>query len=346
MKKTNSLCPRCGYNLQGVIASWESDCPMDGVCTECGLPFEWGELLCERRAVPRWCVEYARGWGVVPATIKTLLVLFFHPQKFWRELKMVHQPHWGRLGMIVLVLAMMLYVVFAGTVGYASYRDFYYMQQSNSSLNGSAHWFGLRAALLPYSSRGAPYTRSRNVWVANQLVARTFNNSTSPPVKFARRIKWSLIVRETRNSIRGVRFLVPGATRRAKVVLAQSILLVLLCPLGFIALPHSLKKAKVRRSHLVRIWLYSIAFLVIPFSIFMHFEIGPAGQLWRFREEFRYLMFYGTLGALVLWWSLACKYYLKLPHAWGVGVSMVVLGYVLGLLAILLIDWTVWQWAA
>ena len=50
---TKAACPRCGYDLRGALETWKRKCPINGVCTECGLKFEWGELLCERRNVPR-----------------------------------------------------------------------------------------------------------------------------------------------------------------------------------------------------------------------------------------------------------------------------------------------------
>ena len=39
------LCPRCRYDLAGVVASWSSACPCAGVCSECGLDFLWPDLL-------------------------------------------------------------------------------------------------------------------------------------------------------------------------------------------------------------------------------------------------------------------------------------------------------------
>lgn len=38
-------CPKCGYDLSGAVRSWTDRCPTKGVCSECGLEFNWGVLL-------------------------------------------------------------------------------------------------------------------------------------------------------------------------------------------------------------------------------------------------------------------------------------------------------------
>ena len=56
------------------------------------------------------------------------------------------------------------------------------------------------------------------------------------------------------------------------------------------------------------------------------------------KATFAYLVWLVSFGLFVTWWSLAAKHYLKLPHAWGVGVSMVVLAYAGGLFLVSVID--------
>lgn len=50
-------CPNCGYDLSGPIPTWRKSCPMEGVCTECGLEFAWGDVLDTSRRAPRWHIE-------------------------------------------------------------------------------------------------------------------------------------------------------------------------------------------------------------------------------------------------------------------------------------------------
>ena len=58
-------CPRCGYDLRGVVATWAEACPLQSTCSECGLALEWSEVVGARARRPGWCVEFApRGVGV------------------------------------------------------------------------------------------------------------------------------------------------------------------------------------------------------------------------------------------------------------------------------------------
>ena len=45
----DATCPRCGHEQRGVVQSWTHECPVEGVCSECGLAFRWAELLGNER---------------------------------------------------------------------------------------------------------------------------------------------------------------------------------------------------------------------------------------------------------------------------------------------------------
>ncbi len=60
-------CPRCGYDLRVSTQLWpEGSCPVHGMCNECGLEFEWGEVLNPAR-IPVWLPEHH------PRSIRSLL---------------------------------------------------------------------------------------------------------------------------------------------------------------------------------------------------------------------------------------------------------------------------------
>ena len=42
------LCPKCSYDLRGTMGDWSRACPLRGVCPECGLQFEWAEMIGEK----------------------------------------------------------------------------------------------------------------------------------------------------------------------------------------------------------------------------------------------------------------------------------------------------------
>jgi hypothetical protein len=52
------LCPRCGYDLTGLVASWIEACPLTTRCTECGLEFSCGNVLSPRLLGPGWSYEH------------------------------------------------------------------------------------------------------------------------------------------------------------------------------------------------------------------------------------------------------------------------------------------------
>lgn len=68
-------CPRCGYDLRGLIAAWTDRCPRRECCTECGFEIDWSEQFNDLR-LPGWYVESTdRLLGVVARTPGTFLGL-------------------------------------------------------------------------------------------------------------------------------------------------------------------------------------------------------------------------------------------------------------------------------
>ncbi len=45
MKPITPTCPKCGYDQSGEIATWESQCPLEGRCPECGFDFVWADVM-------------------------------------------------------------------------------------------------------------------------------------------------------------------------------------------------------------------------------------------------------------------------------------------------------------
>lgn len=121
-------CPRCGYDLSGVIASWEGACPLEGRCSECGVDFHWGDLLNERRRHLPWLYEHANRWWNFSAAWKTTLTALT-PWRFWRQTKVHHPIRLVRLALwlpvtiapLLLLLAIALLIIGALT-GYAGNR--------------------------------------------------------------------------------------------------------------------------------------------------------------------------------------------------------------------------------
>lgn len=56
-------CPRCAYDLAGVITSWRESCPLRGTCSECGLEFAWRDIFDDRLSGPPWSFEHGPRWS-------------------------------------------------------------------------------------------------------------------------------------------------------------------------------------------------------------------------------------------------------------------------------------------
>ena len=108
-------CPRCGYDQRGAISTWSNSCPLEGVCTECGLKFPWCEILKPEKFEPRWCVEYAPRLHEVPWAAGKTFVRSFWPWGFWSRLQMSHRVRWLRLatyaGLLPVLLLLPTYVI-------------------------------------------------------------------------------------------------------------------------------------------------------------------------------------------------------------------------------------------
>ncbi len=89
-------CPRCGYDLSGHIATWESSCPVEGQCSECGLEFAWREVLVDRERANMCHVEHCSGRAIPLAASRTLLWSVL-PWVFWKNVRLQHEPRVGRM---------------------------------------------------------------------------------------------------------------------------------------------------------------------------------------------------------------------------------------------------------
>jgi|GEM_PF-2128508 len=122
-----------------------------------------------------------------------------------------------------------------------------------------------------------------------------------------------------------------------------------LTPLCFLCLPDTLRAAKVRRMHLVRITAWST--LAIPlllqslhgFSLVLQaieyiFRPYQQGVVYSFARDHESRVF---LGLLILWlfgwWFFACRDYLKLPRAIAIAAAMIVMALLFSVLLTLFI---------
>lgn len=133
----------------------------------------------------------------------------------------------------------------------------------------------------------------------------------------------------------------PQEILRSLHTLAASLWILIGLPLGFVLLPISRRRAKVRWRHIWRITAYSlfIPATLVPASMLCTasgFPVtGPLDE--RFRLAHSLLSFPFTIG-LIIWWAAAIRRYLRIPHGLAVSVSLAIVCGLLGLGAVWLIN--------
>ena len=95
-------CPTCGYDLNGLTTPR---------CPECGLAFQWADLIESRRAGPRWLFERAaRPWAFLQTYARTGL-----PWHFWRRVTRENPVRLGRLVLYWFLVSLPLISIAGGT---------------------------------------------------------------------------------------------------------------------------------------------------------------------------------------------------------------------------------------
>lgn len=95
------FCPRCGYNLRGLER---------GLCPECGLTFEWDDILDPRRRAHPYLYEHHDGKRRLRRFIKTSLRGLW-PWSFWRGVTLEQRSEPRRLAAFMVLSWILLVVV-------------------------------------------------------------------------------------------------------------------------------------------------------------------------------------------------------------------------------------------
>ncbi|MCH7547773.1 MAG: hypothetical protein IID30_15350 [Planctomycetes bacterium] len=303
----NARCPRCGYDLRGIMETWEQACDISGTCSECGLEYEWGDLLNPARNMPKWCVEYSAGPLATMRAFFSTALMMLRPWRFWSELGMHHQPRWRRHAVLAGLLLITLVVIFELMLGLYTWGSLVDMQAKVSGTIANMSEVIFKTMLLPFSQ--------------DSLGIVNFNQGSyviSPPLQVS------------------LRMLANGYGVGVEVI-PILLLYTVLCPVGFLALPQSRRITKVRWVHVLRIGVYSFFFVWL--FVVISLICSLADSWWRFvpitfgLPQITVTTAYLSLYIVILiWWSLATSRYLKMKHAWGVGVAVCVMSWIVTML--------------
>lgn len=76
---SDPVCPQCGHDLEGEVATWTQSCPLAGACPECGREFGWSEAFRKSERQRMWRRLGPAGvlgilWMILPAVCGILLL--------------------------------------------------------------------------------------------------------------------------------------------------------------------------------------------------------------------------------------------------------------------------------
>lgn len=332
-------CPRCGYDLRGVVAVWTDACPVEGRCGECGFDFHWGKVLNPDRP-PRWFVEgRERAWFAGTRTFVHSLA----PWWFWKSIRMtmtVRWPLWTyplRLAVLLLVLSCVATAVrTALTLPHGPSTDL------SSKVVGV-----LGAGLMPWRKEPIDHVMARLApwWVARRPGTHPghlhFPTSSSQPIGrdatgpyFLRAITQnpaSEVSRAVRRT--GLRTLWP--TLAACVVATAA----------FVALPIVRRRAKVRWIHVFRAGMYGIGLSALLVIVTWGLDLRAIHQVSSSRPvAIRWVASWSTFESrwsttelrlfpllLLLWWWCVARFSMRVEKPLAVALSVTIIGSIVGL---------------
>lgn len=317
--KTNARCPRCGYELRGIIDSWRESCPLTGVCSECGLAYLWAELLNDKLYRPRWTIEFVLRGTLIPLACLATVVCSFVPWFLWSKLRMSHEMQWKRLGVYLLILFTITWLTYASANTVIVGRAWIEADQDSqiTRLSKPLEFAGLTAFALPNSRKPVfTYTLTH----INQGVPSSTTIPYSAPKWLKRVWRWN-----------------------DDVTFFMFFFIVAL-PATFMLLPVSRRRARVRWRHISRVFAYSLLFpamvsLGIIVGAFRAYRSEP-GYAYRplsvYVDYPRYLCLL-AIGMLALWWWVAIRRYLHMDDARKVALSVIITSFMFATVATYLV---------
>lgn len=291
----SASCPRCGYDLRGVMSTWQTACPVTGVCTECGLDFAWAELLNRALVPPAWHVESPLGQHRFPRrVVGTLWRSIVRPYRHWRSLKMSHHVCWASITGYLLTLVFLVYLCTAAATALVVMGE---ARRAQTPFEEQLK-VAILAFLWPVTPESLAITPPAPVsWWQPRGRAWT----TAPLMHFSR-IGTSVGL---------------GA--------GTAIIQFLVIALVFLALPITRRRCKVRMEHVWRIAALGVAIWAPALMLFAFTE--PASMLstpWPRAGSLTDLLIKGgtvlTSALSFLWWVLAVRWYLRMTHAFWVAI--------------------------
>ncbi len=147
-------CPRCGYDQRGEIARWTDACPLEGLCTECGLTFAWSRLYINARHP--WLFEHQWRRAPLRSALKTI-GMCFRPFRFWRDIELT-----DRIQLAAILVLDLLLVAAWCVAGWQMTAAELWAQVLNNS-----NWLTMLANRYPSLAKFDPWLQCQN-WAIDE----------------------------------------------------------------------------------------------------------------------------------------------------------------------------------
>ena len=347
-------CPRCGHHLDGNADAAEARGEMRGVCTECALPVEWAKLRADAIA-PKWFIEaqHSKYWW--PRRLAGTLLRCVRPFHFWSAIDLAIP--FSRRGAIVFLIgvAALLHVVAVGQrlayVGPVCLDRFRWKMWNAETESAADLTLAIIAPMSCFAgSEILHYSRSE-VGPGNEFeVAMRTTARFAMIAIYPMRSQMVFGYAPTPWSPRGT---VTNTGKAPSIfwpdqsdsTIASSIAAVS-APFAMLLLPTSLRRARIRQRHFLRVSLYA-SVLIVPIMAtslaLPHFGAMYGGSALSFINLYgkpnadAILLASATL-FISIWMTAAAGRYLRLPHAAGVGLSCGLIAVLTSMLALQ------WRW--
>ena len=345
-------CPRCGHQLDGSAIAAEARGEHTGVCTECGLEVHWARLRADAIA-PKWFIEaqHSKYWW--PRRLAGTLLRCVRPFHFWSAIDLAIP--FSRRGAIVFLIgvAALLHVVAVGqrlsyVVPVCVNR--FELQLQNAETESAADL--TLAIIAPMScfagSQILSYSRSEVGPGSEFEVAMRTTARFAMIAIYPMRSQMVFECAPTPWSPRGHVTVTGRAPSifwpdQSDSTIASSIAAVL-APFAMLLLPTSLRRARIRQRHFLRVSLYA-SVLIVPIMAtslaLPHFGAMYGGSALSFinlygKPNADLILLASATLFISIWMTAAAGRYLRLPHAAGVGLSC---GLIAVLTSMLVLQW-------
>lgn len=362
-------CPRCGYGIGAGLSAARTRGDAHVICPECGLDSEL-RLIEEGAHCPRWFIEAPSSERSRIRRFLSTFVRTFLPWRFWRAVRMETQV--SRRGIVAYLvgIAALIHACVAlsavisilpetGAFPRARFaRDPEFLVPDIALATVFPYCPALGGDLLLAAAQGSP-DRALDLGTLGRFldgVARmTF---TQLPITFpttdAGPDATGPYAGDNRPPFNGPpNRTYPSAalvnSNRVAAILAAAASFPLAAVLLLLLLPATFRKARVRRTHLLRAGVYSLG--IVPVVLFL-LSLGVANVVFTmdplFRRspsaDFALRVLAGVLACGIplfslLWLHAVCKHYLRLPHALGIALLLNLI-LILGIFAAS--DWLGW----